>query len=85
MDNIPKDPEGNIKLDGFAIDSLIEMEKLNPERAKAWRIAVLKNTNENYTRTGIIFTSFDVLRALIEEQEKMSEEANKNGNNQKGL
>lgn len=64
------DPDGEVDLSPFAMESIKWLHDNDPEFFKVVSKAVLEDANKNLVRTGKVFNSFDLLREIIEKTEK---------------
>jgi hypothetical protein len=63
-------PDGDVELGGIALECIQWLEKKEKPMFDKCRTLILKDANENYSRTGVIFNSFDLLREIIEYTQK---------------
>jgi hypothetical protein len=69
-------PSGDLDLSGFVLDSLKWLSENDRVTLHKWTPIILKDTLDNFKRTGKEFVSFDLQREIIEKVEELQKKKN---------
>ena len=74
VEQLNRNPDGDIILDSIAIESMKWLKTSNEELFRKYTIAIMQDANKNFERTHIVYNSFDLLRELINTVQKLQNE-----------